>query len=124
MGAHKPRMSGTKWGLTCATTQIGRINYRATGTTFLVLREQVHNLRWYFSAQDGEISNCATGTVFIIPASAKLSIVWPEPTEVLIGQPDRLFLRDFFSRIFVIVISSTLVSQQSSCVKNACRYQI
>jgi len=96
MGAHKPRMSRTKWGLTCATTQIGRINYRATGTTFLVLREQVRNLRWYFSAQDGEISNCPTGTVFIIPASAKLSIVWPESTEVLIGQPDRLFLRDAF----------------------------
>jgi len=90
----EPHMSGTKWGLTCATTQAGPANYHGNGTTFLVLREHVVNLRWYCFQQTGENTNCAAGTVFIIPDSVKLSISWPEPIEILTGQFDGHLLRD------------------------------
>jgi len=96
MVVYEPHINGTRWGFTCATTQIGPVNYRASGTTFLVFREQVRNLRWCCSGRDGENSNCPTGTVFIIPAFVKLTIDWPEPTEVLIGHFDGQILLDVF----------------------------
>ncbi|PQZ27171.1 DNA-binding protein [Ochrobactrum vermis] len=86
-------MSLSKCGLTCSTTQIGPVSYRGSGMTFIILREQVCNLRWYSTARIDEKSSCSVGTVFIIPASTDLLIYWPERTEVVIGQFDQQLLQ-------------------------------
>ncbi|MFK0683377.1 AraC family transcriptional regulator [Ochrobactrum sp. BD67] len=93
-GREELHLSRTKCGLTCASIQAGSITYRANRTTFLILREQVRNLRWHFPVQAHENSSCPVGTVFIIPDSMELAIDWPEPTEILIGQFNGVGLRD------------------------------
>ncbi|MHC5232110.1 AraC family transcriptional regulator [Brucella sp. LJL56] len=87
-------VAGTKCGLTCATTPIGPVSYHGNGTTFIILREPVYNLRWYSSVWAGEKSSCSAGTVFIIPASTDLSIYWPERAEIVIGQFDEQLVQD------------------------------
>lgn len=92
----------SKSGLTCATTQIGVASYHRDVTSIMVLREQVHNLKWYSSVRQDEKSSYPAGTVFIIPASTDLSIDWPNPIEIISMQPDEQLLQDgpFLASLF------------------------
>ncbi|WP_249126764.1 helix-turn-helix transcriptional regulator [Brucella oryzae] len=114
MGA---QVSVTRSGLRCSVTQLGLTTYRGNETMFIILRQQVRNLRWYSSAPWDEAPSCSAGTVFIIPASTDLSINWSASVEIIIGHLDGRVLQD------VLLESSIFrrVEENRSVLRSSCK---